>query len=61
MIKLDIDDFCQHGCIRFEPELIKFGPDVSIRCEYADRCSYLLRYLEKYKKEKDDGNSDRAS
>ena len=45
MIELDLEKYCQEGCMRFEPLVVRTSCHIDIRCEHAQECKYLLRYL----------------
>lgn len=57
MIKLGLEPYCQEGCMRFEPRVIRgirlTDPDITVSCEHATECQYMVRYLKKHSMEKE--------
>lgn len=56
MVVLDLKDYCNHGCMNFEPRVNKHEEylgegSIYIRCENAKTCEYMIRYLKNHAKE----------
>lgn len=58
MITLHLEDYCQGGCVRFEPKAIRsLNPssnDMFVLCVHSGECRYMLSYLKKHGVEKND-------
>lgn len=52
MISLKLEDYCQCGCMRFEPKTIRGltidDMNTYICCEHASECLYMIRYLKNH-------------
>lgn len=57
MIELDLEPYCQEGCMRFEPNVVRTSyEDFAIRCEHGPACKFMLHYLKKRMEENNDNN-----
>ena len=48
MIKLELQNYCQDGCMAFKPANTHVGPLMVITCENRAHCNYLVNYLKKH-------------
>ncbi len=65
MITLNLEDYCQEGCMRFEPKVLKgLRPGdavIIVSCEHSAECQYMLRYLKKHGLETSDLSDERRN
>lgn len=58
MITLILENYCQMGCRRFEPNVrrgLTLGdPNTYVKCKYEAECAYMLRYLTNHYEEENE-------
>lgn len=63
MIKLNLQPYCQYGCMDFEAKVDKYHSyadvdRIDISCTNAKRCEYMKRYLAKYASKENEDDKD---